>query len=652
MRKKYFIIVITAILANTSCNKRIELVLEESGENRSELIKVLKHYKNDSLKQKASLFLLENMGNKYFYTGELIDKYDTIFSIYDSLHKRNEHAHNPPIIRQEMETLRRQYGPLNPHRLTVKKDCAHLSSEYLIQNIDWAMEAWRTNPQLKQMDFSIFCEYILPYRAKHEYPEVYREQFYNEFRILRDTCKNDTTALLKAFRQAIYIDRHFGYSQTMWKYGIDPTVSQMMRGRKGSCRHTCNLYTWIMRSCGIPVAIDYVTNWGNRGMGHSWNVLILDNNRIFPFDPFAGEKAILSYKPAKIFRQMYSSNWLPDNAPTNKDVPAYLLSPDAKDVTHEYVQTFNVELKYDFPLVQKDIRYAVICTFDNKKWQPIYWGTINNGNVFFKNMASDICYMAAYYSQGKFLPLTKPFILTKDGQIKKIGKDVSSMNSITVNRKYPKFPRMDVLARKLVASTIEAANNADFRDADTLMKITNIPIDANDSILSCGRKYRYVRCHIPRHRTGDLAEIIFYGKRSLDSPEVKLAGRIIGLPLPDEKNTMPYFMAMDGDYDSYFVKTKGNDGFVGIDLGANNEHYITRVQFYPRSDTNYILIGDTYELCYWQNNRWISLGEQIATSHELVFDNVPQGELYLLHNLTRGIEERPFTYENNKQIWW
>ena len=60
------------------------------------------------------------------------------------------------------------------------------------------------------MDFSIFCEYILPYRAKHEYPEVYREQFYNAFRILRDTCKNDTTALLKAFRQAIYIDQHFG----------------------------------------------------------------------------------------------------------------------------------------------------------------------------------------------------------------------------------------------------------------------------------------------------------------------------------------------------------------------------------------------------------------------------------------------------------
>jgi len=26
--------------------------------------------------------------------------------------------------------------------------------------------------------------------------------------------------------------------------------------------------------------------------------------------------------------------------------------------------------------------------------------------------------------------------------------------------------------------------------------------------------------------------------------------------------------------------------------------------------------------------------------------------LYILHNLTRGKEERIFTYEHGKQIWW
>lgn len=652
MRKIYFIIATTVILTIVSCDGRLANVLEESGKNRGELVEVLEYYKNDTLKREAAMFLIENMSGKYFYTGELIDKYDTLFSIYDSLHKSGNHAHNPPVIRRAMKKLQEQYGSLEPHRLTLNKDCRYLSSEYLIQNIDWAVKAWQTNPLLRLLDFSTFCEYILPYRAGREYPDVYRERFYNEFHVLRDTCANDTTALLKAFRQAIYTDRYFGQSQTMWQYSIDPSVNQMIRGRKGSCDHTCNLYTWIMRSCGIPIAIDYVMNWGNRGMGHSWNVLILENGRTFPFDPFTEKKATLKYKPAKIFRRMYSTNWLPDDVPTHKDVPAYLISPSSKDVTHEYVPTFDVKLKCDYIPIQKSIRYAVICTFGDKAWQPIYWGTINNEIVNFKNMAADVCYMAAYYHQGELTPLTKPFILTKEGEIKKIGENLSVKGSITVNRKYPRFQRMDILARKLMRTTIEAANNKEFRNADTLMEINNVPTDVNDSMLSCSRKYRYVRCHIPNYRTGDLAEIIFYGKQSMDSPEIRLEGNIIGFPLPDKRNTMPYFMAMDGDPNTYFVKTKGNDGYVGLDLGVDNKHYITRVQFYPRSDANYILIGDTYELCYWQNKQWISIGKQTAVSHKLTFDNVPQKELYILHNLTRGTEERPFTYENGKQVWW
>lgn len=208
---------------------------------------------NDSIKREAAMFLIEHMSDKIFYTGDLIDKYDTLFSIYDSLHKNGDHAHNPPVIRQAMKKLQEQYGPLDSHRLTVNKDCRYLSSKYLIQNIDWAVKAWLTNPLLKQLDFSTFCEYVLPYRAGCEHPDVYREQFYNEFHVLRDTCTNDTTALLKAFRQAIYIDQHFGQSQTMWQYSIDPSVSQMKRGRNGSCEHTCNLYAWIMRSCGFAI---------------------------------------------------------------------------------------------------------------------------------------------------------------------------------------------------------------------------------------------------------------------------------------------------------------------------------------------------------------------------------------------------------------
>ena len=31
---------------------------------------------------------------------------------------------------------------------------------------------------------------------------------------------------------------------------------------------------------------------------------------------------------------------------------------------------------------------------------------------------------------------------------------------------------------------------------------------------------------------------------------------------------------------------------------------------------------------------------------------VPDNALLLLHNTTKGKEERIFTYENKKQVWW
>ena len=37
---------------------------------------------------------------------------------------------------------------------------------------------------------------------------------------------------------------------------------------------------------------------------------------------------------------------------------------------------------------------------------------------------------------------------------------------------------------------------------------------------------------------------------------------------------------------------------------------------------------------------------------ELTYDNAPANALFLLHNHTKGREERIFTYEGARQIWW
>ena len=58
-----------------------------------------------------------------------------------------------------------------------------------------------------------------------------------------------------------------------------------------------------------------------------------------------------------------------------------------------------------------------------------------------------------------------------------------------------------------------------------------------------------------------------------------------------------------------------------------------------------------YELFYWEG-KWISLGKQVAEDYEILYDEVPEGALLWLCNLSTGREERPFLYKNGKQVWF
>ena len=80
---------------------------------------------------------------------------------------------------------------------------------------------------------------------------------------------------------------------------------------------------------------------------------------------------------------------------------------------------------------------------------------------------------------------------------------------------------------------------------------------------------------------------------------------------------------------------------------------ISYFRYLPRNDDNFIKEGELYELFYWDNNQWNSLGKQTGTSKQyLEYTNAPLNSLFWLRNLTKGKEERIFTYENGEQVWW
>ena len=61
--------------------------------------------------------------------------------------------------------------------------------------------------------------------------------------------------------------------------------------------------------------------------------------------------------------------------------------------------------------------------------------------------------------------------------------------------------------------------------------------------------------------------------------------------------------------------------------------------------------GTEYELFYWQDG-WQSLGKAIAGKDPLVFDKAPTGCLYWLVATGSDKDERIFTIEDGKQVWW
>lgn len=62
-------------------------------------------------------------------------------------------------------------------------------------------------------------------------------------------------------------------------------------------------------------------------------------------------------------------------------------------------------------------------------------------------------------------------------------------------------------------------------------------------------------------------------------------------------------------------------------------------------------IGDYYELFYWGEGCWNSLGKKMAEKPFLPYDGIPSGALLYLHDSTRGEEELIFHMEDGKQVF-
>lgn len=636
-----------------SCQKSeddilLEQALEMAGSNRTELQKVLGHYADDSLKLEAAKFLIRYMPGHYSYVDTAaIKSYGlAVASALDSL--KNEE--NLKVIQDSINQIAHVMGI---DTLSKVQDCQIMSADYLIRNIDIAFHDWQEGPWAKHICFDDFCEWILPYKVEDLQPlDDWRSRLKN-FHVGNmydlaycDQLRNSPMAA------AIILNRNLANAlHPRSTISIQcPHMPLEIRARIpfGTCTEYSNMTATIFRCHGIPIAVDFTPQWAKRSMGHSWNVV---NSETGEKEPFGGistkieEKQLMVEVRPKVFRRTYSWNQeLVDLNNSGEDVPSLFQDIFFRDVTKEIIQCSDVTLEVN----ETKCKYAYLLVFDNQNWVPVAFGKIMGRKVTFKDMGQNIVYLPAVYTDGQVKPISDPFILEYDGTIKKIVADTQKKHDLVLDRKYPVKEYFYQYIPRLKDGEFQGSNDPEFKEFYVAHHIKDgTPsgqyVTVSDTIPPC----RYWRYTSENGRSFcNIAEVMFFAKGEKE----KLQGAVIGTEgswgnNPNRTKETVY----DGDVLTSFDAPQGKGCWAGLDMGKPVK--VDHIIYYGRGDGNGIEIGDEYELLYWDNG-WKSMGRQKAKNVYVKYTNVPQNALYHLRNHTKGTDERIFTFENGKQVWW
>jgi hypothetical protein len=577
----------------------------------------------------------------------------TLSAYYEAIDSINRNIPDPEACKPAYELLYKQLGSPNAGT-NIKLDVQHISAQYLISHIDHACRHWQEGKWAKHLSFSDFCEYLLPYCFGNENREAWRESIEAEYLPViawmdfEDDRKNST------YWAALFLNdqikkRGFHIHDVFASSPIDHPASLLANMKMGSCKDYAQWAVYVMRACGLPVCMDYTPQWPFRSHGHDWNVLLDNNGKEVPFmggESNPGYPNKPGYKMAKAFRRTYAyqRGSLFDKK-GNEAIPSAFNTPFTKDVSSHYFEGVDITLPIN---KAKDIqtRFAYLAVFDNQHWIPIHWAEIQrNGQVQFTNMGRDIVYLPVLYAGGSLIPAGYPALASVDGKVHSLIPDSTQHQRLALRRKFPVFSGVAYYSSRMENGRFEASDYPDFRTVATAGTITRNPQMCYDSVhTQLARPYRYWRYVSPENGYCNVAEIEFYSGNT----RIETTGKILTNSSHLGNNRKEH--AFDGDGLTFFDSADGSNSWIGMDFGQSMQ--VDWIRYLPRNDDNNITPGDHYELLYYAAAGWQSLGQVTAESDSLVYTNVPVGGLYLLKNHTRGKEERIFTYENGKQIWW
>ena len=649
--------IVCVVAIFSSCDRAdntVEYVLTLAGDNRSELEKVLAHYsadQNDTLKYKAACFLIENMPGHYSY---LHSDMDFLYREVDSIYTLDI---NPERKMEMVDSILICYPDFGEK---IIEDYSIISADYLICNIEDAFTRWKLHYCNSGLSFEDFCEYILPYKTvelqaldhwrdtlRAHFPTRFSddEPYYGEFWRFSHYGASVVTS---SFRNYIinYKPLNRGYNHPRL---LDARI--MSKIPYGLCDDYSIILVSLLRSCGIPAALCYVPMWSDQNNGHTFISILCNGNKKLPmiwgYESNPGD----AFPVAQICAKIYQYTYAPDERAALFEKNSAYIYPGftvfQKDITNEFISTCD-NLEVDVYAGKEYGKYAYIATFNADEWQIQDFGKLKGNKAYFQNMGKEIAYLILGYNGKELKPISNPFLLHWDGSVEYVVPDNDSLMTIDIARKFPQKDLTIELERRVVGGRIQASNQKDFKNCKTIYTIDTLAGSLVKTI-NTDKPYRYWRFLSSDEGWCNFSELQFYEKG--DTSYTAMKGKIIGTL--DSYMKDPYWdykHAFDGDWLTGFHYKEQAGGWIGLDFGE--PVHVGSFLCVPRSDDNGIHLNDKYELLYWGDGAWRSLGCQSGKEWTMQFKNVPYNSLLLLKNHTRGKQERPFIFRNGRQEWW
>lgn len=602
---------------------------------------------------KAVSFLVQNM--RHYSVGGRVLSYDQRIdslikasdALYYSLsegHSGEELESNPlhAIIKRNISEAAQRAKSIEFEDPVVEAwdslDIEALDYDFLKEHLDNAFRLRETVPSVRNLSFEDFCSYILPYRAMSDYPLVCTGQQLNSIY---------SKYLLPYYLQGAQ-DLALGYNRTLWwlrkaqgEYPYDTMIGWPEMFFKGNhdCVDLANYATVILRSCGIPAAVESNIAQRFSTSRHFMTVFIDKDGQWQKFDPESSgivDKNAPAVRALNIYREHFE---VVTSSPyalkrEGEPLPENLSDVGIEDVSNLYMHTASLSLHLDTVPPGHNLVYLATFMPHDQGLLPVTWGEVEGDSARFLHVVKDEVYFPVWMDdERKYHLCATPFLVEEDENdsvrvtqlLHALYTDQTVGDTISVSRKYPQKPSFRKDAAKTVGTYVIASDYSDFAVVDTVGVINHAPDDLWEELpLSTARPYQYYRVQAPDSDPHlHLAEIQFYAD---------------GLPVYDQPREKRQKKA---EYDGK-VNT-APDRWPHVTLALQEPSMVTHLRYIVKNSDNRVKPHHHYQLFELKASGWHLLHEVDARFDTLEFANLKENHIYWLHDChSHNNDELPF----------